>query len=119
MKLRFVLRTLLTLGKGVVAGLPEASADRDPIELFAEWFQAARDSGILLPESTTLATATPEGKPSARMVLLKAFDARGFVFYTNYASRKASERDRNPHAVLLFHWAVLQRGLSETPIFLP
>jgi pyridoxamine 5'-phosphate oxidase len=109
MKLRFVLRTLLTLGKGVVAGLPEASADRDPIELFAEWFQAARDSGILLPESTTLATATPEGLPSARMVLLKTFDARGFVFYTNYASRKASELDRNPHAVLLFHWAVLQR----------
>jgi pyridoxamine 5'-phosphate oxidase len=109
MKLRSLLRTLLTLGEGVVAGLPEASTDRDPIELFSEWFQAARDSGILLPESTALATATPEGKPSARMVLLKSFDAGGFVFYTNYGSRKAGNLDSNPHAVLLFHWAVLQR----------
>jgi pyridoxamine 5'-phosphate oxidase len=109
MKLRTLLRTLLTLGKGVVAGLPEASTDRDPIELFSEWFQTARDSGILLPESTALATATPEGKPSARMVLLKSFDVGGFVFYTNYGSRKAGNLDSNPHAVLLFHWAVLQR----------
>jgi pyridoxamine 5'-phosphate oxidase len=109
MNLRSLVRTLRTLGKGVAAGLPEASADRDPIALFAEWFRAARDSGILLPESMALATATPAGKPSARMVLLKSFDAEGFVFYTNYGSRKASELDSNPHAVLLFHWAVLQR----------
>lgn len=104
-----MLRAVFTLGRGVTAGLPEASADRDPIELFGEWFRQAEEAGIMLPEAMTLATASSEGKPSARMVLLKGFDARGFVFYTNYQSRKALELEANPHAALVFHWTVLER----------
>jgi len=109
MSLKSSLKTLVTLGQGVVVGIPEAADDADPIELFGAWFAAARDSGILLPESMALATATPDGHPSVRMVLLKSFDARGFVFYTNYRSRKAVELDANPHAALCFHWPVLER----------
>ncbi len=109
MSLKSTLRTVITAGKGVAAGLPEATADRDPIDLFGEWFEAAQQSGILLPETMALATCTPDGRPSARMVLLKGFDARGFVFYTNYGSRKADELTENPHAALVMHWAVLQR----------
>lgn len=103
------LRLLATLGKGVVRGLPEASTDRDPINLFNEWFEAARDSGILMPEAMCLATATPDGTPSARMVLLKQADNDGFVFYTNYGSRKARELDANNRAALVFQWFPLQR----------
>jgi len=109
MSLKSTLRTVITAGKGVTLGLPEATADRDPLELFGEWFEAARQSGILLPETMALATCTKDGRPSARMVLLKGFDERGFVFYTNYGSRKASELTENPHAALVMHWAVLQR----------
>ena len=109
MSLKSTLRTVITAGKGVTQGLPEATADRDPIELFGEWFEAARQSGILLPDTMALATCTKGGRPSVRMVLLKGFDERGFVFYTNYGSRKASELTENPHAALVMHWAVLQR----------
>lgn len=109
MSLRSSFLTLVTLGKGVVRGIPVAVADRDPIEIFKEWFAAATDSGIFMPESAALATATPDGAPSVRMVLLKAVDERGFVFYTNYGSRKAVEMESNPRAALCFHWAVLQR----------
>ncbi|HIA73047.1 MAG TPA: pyridoxal 5'-phosphate synthase, partial [Gemmatimonadetes bacterium] len=103
------IKTLLTLGRGVASGLPDATEDMDPIDLFRAWFKAAKESGILLPEATSLATATPDGGPSVRMVLLKDVDPRGFVFYTNYGSRKASEMDRNPRGALCFHWPVLQR----------
>ncbi len=103
------LRTLFTLGRGLVQGLPKASADRDPIELFGEWFEAAERTGMLLPEALTLATSTRDGVPSARQVLLKRHDADGFVFYTNYASRKARELEENPRAALLVHWPLLQR----------
>lgn len=89
--------------------MPEAAADADPIELFQSWFDAARESGILLPESMSLATATPDGVPSVRMVLLKQVDQDGFVFFTNFGSQKARELDANPKAALCFHWAVLQR----------
>jgi len=109
MSLKSSLRTLVTLGQGVIQGIPEAAADRDPLELFDEWFRAAGESGLFLPESTALATATPDGAPSVRMVLLKAVDERGFVFYTNYGSRKATEMEANPRAALCFHWAVLER----------
>jgi pyridoxamine 5'-phosphate oxidase len=64
-----------------------------------------------LPEAACLATATPDGAPSARMVLLKSFDERGFVFFTNYESRKASELETNPRAALLFHWTKLERQI--------
>jgi pyridoxamine 5'-phosphate oxidase len=109
MSLKSSLRTLVTLGQGVVQGIPEAAADRDPISLFGEWFKAAGESGIFLPEATALATATPQAAPSVRMVLLKGVDERGFVFYTNYGSRKAAELEANPQAALCFHWAVLER----------
>lgn len=109
MSLKSSIRTIVTLGKGVVQGIPEADEGRDPIELFQAWFHAARDSGMLLPESMALATATPDGVPSVRMVLLKGVDERGFVFYTNYESRKAVELEANPRASLCFHWGILER----------
>lgn len=105
------LRSLFTLGKGMVVGLPEAAGDRDPIELFGAWFKAAKGSGLFLPESMALATATPDGRPSVRMVLLKRFDQRGFVFFGNYESRKAAELAENAYAALVMHWAVLQRQI--------
>lgn len=109
MSLKSSLKAVVTLGQGVVIGMPEAAEDADPIELFGSWFQAAQDAGLLLPEAVALATASPDGFPSARMVLLKHADARGFVFFTNYGSQKARELDANPRAALCFHWAVLQR----------
>jgi pyridoxamine 5'-phosphate oxidase len=77
----------------------------DPFELFQEWFGAARAAGLDLPEAMTLATADTDGKPSARTVLLKGADERGFVFFTNYESRKGHELTENPSAALVFHWA--------------
>jgi pyridoxamine 5'-phosphate oxidase len=109
MSLSSTLRTLFTLGRGLARGLPEAAADRDPIDLFQDWYGAATRAGILLPESMTLATADADARPSARMVLLKSCTPEGFVFYTNYASRKAADLAANPRAALVFHWAVLQR----------
>jgi pyridoxamine 5'-phosphate oxidase len=84
-------------------------ANTHPIEAFRSWYADAEAAGLLLPEAVCLATATPEGVPSARMVLLKAVDERGFVFFTNYESRKADELEANPRAALLFHWATLER----------
>ncbi|MFQ5891058.1 MAG: pyridoxamine 5'-phosphate oxidase [Gemmatimonadota bacterium] len=109
MSLRSSIRALLTLGRGVVKGISELTASDDPIAMFAEWFEDAKRSGILMPEKMTLATATRDGIPSARMMLLKDVDERGFVFYTNYESRKSRELLENPHAALVFHWPVLQR----------
>ncbi len=103
------IRALFTLGQGVARGLPDASAAADPIALFQEWFAAATRAGIFLPEAMTLATASPQGAPSARMMLLKGVDPRGFVFYTNYESRKGEELAANARAALVFHWAVLER----------
>jgi pyridoxamine 5'-phosphate oxidase len=109
MSLKSSIRSLVTMGKGMAQGLPDAAADRDPIDLFSEWFAAAGESGILLPEAVTLATATPDGTPSARMVLLKGFSDRGFDFYTNFGSRKAKELEENPKAALLSYWPVLEK----------
>jgi pyridoxamine 5'-phosphate oxidase len=89
--------------------LDESTVDRDPIKLFRNWFDAALASGSRLPESMTLSTATRDGKPSARVVLLKKVDADGFVFYTNYRSAKAKELEENPQAALVFYWAGLDR----------
>jgi pyridoxamine 5'-phosphate oxidase len=77
---------------------------REPLELFQEWFEEARASGLDLPEAMTLATAAAGG-PSARTVLLKGVDERGFLFFTNYESRKGRELTANPRAALVFHWA--------------
>ena len=81
--------------------------DPDPLRQFERWFAAARDAGLPAPEAMALATATPDGRPSARMVLLKSADELGFAFHTNYESRKGSELAANPHAALLFHWQPL------------
>ena len=89
--------------------LDERTADRDPITLFQRWFSEAVASGSRLPDAATLATATKEGKPSARMVLLKGVDERGFVFYTNYRSSKAKELEENPRAAMVCYWVQLDR----------
>jgi pyridoxamine 5'-phosphate oxidase len=83
--------------------------DPNPIIEFQHWFQAAHSAGLKLPEAMTLATATRQGKPSARMVLLKGVNERGFIFFTNYESRKSRELDDNPYAALVFHWNTLER----------
>jgi pyridoxamine 5'-phosphate oxidase len=77
----------------------------DPVRLFLDWFEAAKAAGLELPEAMTLATATADGRPSARTVLLKGVDERGFTFFTNYESRKGGELAANPRAALVFHWA--------------
>jgi len=84
--------------------LNEARVESDPVAQFAQWYEVARASVKPLPEAVALATATRAGQPSLRMVLLKGFDAHGFVFYTNYRSRKGRELARNPRAALLFYW---------------
>jgi len=91
------------------AGLDESDADPDPIEQFRKWFDEALAVDLHEPNAMTLATATPDGKPSARVVLLKGFDARGFVFYTNYEGRKGRELAENPRAALVFYWGELER----------
>src|SRR6185369_11812850 len=90
-------------------GLDEKTIDRDPIKQFQIWFNDAIAAKLPLPEAMTLATATPEGRPSARMVLLKQVDQDGFVFYTNYRSAKAEQLDANPYAALVFYWSQLDR----------
>ena len=103
------LRTLFTFGQGVFRGLPDVRLGDDPLVLFTDWYAAAGRAGIYLPEGAALGTASPDGAPAVRMVLLKGFDARGFCFYTNYESRKGRELAANPRAALTFHWAVLAR----------
>jgi pyridoxamine 5'-phosphate oxidase len=88
--------------------LRRADLDPDPLRQFAAWYARAADA-VDPPEAVVLATATAAGAPSARMVLLKGFDGRGFVIYTNYFSRKGQEIAQNPRAALLFHWAPLGR----------
>ena len=89
--------------------LDEKDVARDPIVQFARWFQEALNSGFTEPNAMTLATADAQGHPSARILLLKGYDARGFVFFTNYESRKGRELEENPYASLLFHWVELER----------
>lgn len=103
------IKAILTLGRGTLRGVSELEAGDDPIALFREWFDDARDAGFLLPESVAVATATPDGRPSVRMMLLKGVEEEAFLFYTNYGSRKAGELDENPRAALVFHWDVLER----------
>ena len=88
---------------------PGIPAMADPIQLFDTWLAEARGSEPNDPNAMALATSTPDGRPSVRMVLLKDHDARGFVFYTNHESRKGHELHANPHASLLFHWKSLRR----------
>jgi len=89
--------------------LDETLVDPDPLRQFAHWFEEARTAELREATAMTVATATPTGAPSARVVLLKGFDERGFVWYTNYGSRKACELVANPQAALLFYWGDLER----------
>jgi len=99
------------------AGLDEASVAADPFKQFERWFHAATAAGLHLPNALILATADEHGAPSARAVLLKDYDQNGFVFYTNYASRKGRELEANPHACLLFSWEELERQVRiEGPV---
>ena len=91
------------------AGLDEASVAADPFKQFERWFHAATAAGVHLPNAMSLATADASGRPSVRAVLLKGYDVAGFVFYTNYSSRKGRELAANPHACLLFSWVELER----------
>lgn len=90
-------------------GLLEGDANPDPFLQFERWFNELRTVTRLEPNAMTVASATADGRPSARMVLLKSFDQRGFVFFTNYTSRKGCELDSNPWAALLFYWPELER----------
>ena len=100
-------------------GIPlrEQDADADPLGQFRSWFADARAAGVREPEAMALASASPSGSPSVRMVLCKAFDELGFVFFTNYESRKGRELTENPQAALLFHWDPLGRQVRiEGPV---
>jgi len=91
--------------------LDERNVDPNPIQLFQRWFDEAIASGSRLPDAMTLATASKDGMPSARMVLLKQVDDDGFVFYTNYNSQKARQLDENPRAALVLYWVQLDRQI--------
>jgi pyridoxamine 5'-phosphate oxidase len=89
--------------------LNESEVSADPIVQFTNWWDEAANSEIEEVNAMTLATVTNEGHPSARIVLLKGFDEKGFVFFTNYESRKGKELEENPHAALVFFWKELER----------
>ncbi len=105
------IRALFSLTRGLVRGLPDLEVESDPFELFDRWFGDAGRAGILLPDAMSVATATTDGVPSARMCLLKEHGPAGFVFYTNYESRKARELEANPKAAFVIHWPALQRQI--------
>lgn len=92
-----------------LAGLDEKDLAKDPFRQFDQWFQEAQAAKVPEPNAMTLATASAEGKPLARTVLLKEVDGRGFVFFTNYESRKGRALESNPHASLVFPWITLER----------
>lgn len=105
------LRCLFTFGQGVALPLPAIDENADPYSLFKLWFDDANKSGVLLPEAVSVSSVGDNGQPSSRMVLLKEYNNDGFVFYTNYASRKSHELSENDKVALLFHWGVLQRQI--------
>jgi pyridoxamine 5'-phosphate oxidase len=96
------------------ARLDEANVSPDPVAEFDRWFSQAQEAKVLEPNAMALATSTPNGAPSLRMVLLKGYDERGFVFFTDYRSRKATELDGNPRAALAFYWGELERQVRIT-----
>jgi pyridoxamine 5'-phosphate oxidase len=103
------IRARLFSLKGLLSGLHEKSLPADPIEQFNIWYRAARRLALPQPDAFTLATADAEGRPDARVLLLKGVDASGFVFYTNHESRKAVEIAANPRATMVFLWTELYR----------
>lgn len=103
-------KTIADLRKDyTLEGLSKTEIDPNPFIQFKKWFDQALAAQLPEPNAMTIATATPEGTPSARMVLLKDFDQRGFVFFTNYNSHKGQELAENPQAALVFWWAELER----------
>lgn len=96
------------------ARLDEASVDPDPVVQFQHWLEEARTAGLLEPNAMALATASGEGEPSVRMVLLKGVSEDGLVFFTDYRSLKASDLEENPRAALLVHWGALERQVRVT-----
>ena len=94
-----------------LAAVDERDLDSDPLKQFERWFAEARAEGLPAPEAMALATATTDGRPSVRMVLLKDAGEQGFDFFTHYDSRKGGELAANPHAALLFHWQPLGRQM--------
>jgi pyridoxamine 5'-phosphate oxidase len=94
--------------------LRKRDLDPDPIKQFARWYDRALASELILPNAMTLATATSDGRVSARMVLLKDYDDRGFTFYTNYESQKGRELEENPNTALVFYWSKLDRQVRIT-----
>jgi len=96
------------------ARLDEAHVAADPVAEFDRWFTQAREAQVPEPNAMTLATATRDGAPSARIVLLKGYDESGFVFFTDYRSRKAIELEQNPQASLVFFWVELERQVRIT-----
>jgi pyridoxamine 5'-phosphate oxidase len=95
----------------------ENDLEPDPLVLFRRWFDDAVAAGAFEPEAVALATATPDGRPSARMVLARGVDERGLAFYTNYGSRKGTELEANPRAALVFHWPAIGRQVRvEGPV---
>jgi pyridoxamine 5'-phosphate oxidase len=95
-----------------LAGLRRKDLHRDPFEQFELWFQQACDANLLEPNAMSLATASAQAEPSIRIVLLKYFDREGFVFFTNYESRKARQIAENPQVALLFFWSALERQVQ-------
>ncbi|HEY1091424.1 MAG TPA: pyridoxamine 5'-phosphate oxidase [Burkholderiaceae bacterium] len=92
-----------------MAELDEAASDEEPLSQFRRWFDEALKAQVPEPNAMTLATVGPDNRPSTRIVLIKDFDARGLVWYTNYESRKGQELAVNPHAALQFHWVEMER----------
>ncbi len=104
------MTSLADLRKNYSLGsLDAADVDADPIRQFQTWLNQALDAQLPEPNAMTVATVDAAGRPAARVLLIKGVDERGFVFFTNYESRKGRELDANPHAALLFHWIELER----------
>ena len=104
-----IRKQITSAGKAAAVYLNESGLMPDPIDQFAFWYEQTRSAGIIEPDAMTLATSSLKGKPSARMVLLKGFDKKGFVFFTNYLNRKKRELTENPNAALVFWWGELKR----------
>lgn len=101
------------------AELHRRDLDPNPIRQFQKWFEEAVSVGVAEPNAMTLATATRQGAPSARIVLLKSYDERGFTFHTNYQSQKGRELSENPKAALVFYWPALERQIRITGTVAP
>jgi pyridoxamine 5'-phosphate oxidase len=105
------LWTRLLSARGLLRGISQSDLHPDPVVQFDRWYRFARRARVYLPNAMALATASDTFRPSARMMLLKGWDARGFVFFTNYESRKGEELETNARVALVFHWSELHRQI--------